>query len=89
MGAQYQSRLFYCNSRCLPRGNVVARVHSLREWVALFSKEENLVHAEHFVSTLVYLSDIFEKFSSLNPGMQGNHTNIIVVTDREKTKEKA
>jgi hypothetical protein len=64
MGAQYRSLLFYCNSRWLPRGHVVARVYNLREGVALFLQEENLVRPEHFrneyfVSKLVCLSDIF------------------------------
>jgi hypothetical protein len=30
MGAQYQSLLFYCNSRWLSRGNVVACIYNLR-----------------------------------------------------------
>jgi hypothetical protein len=47
------------------------------------------VHAEgfrsgHFVSKLVYLSDIFEKFSTPNTSMQGIDTNIIVVADKVK-----
>jgi hypothetical protein len=50
--AQYQSLLFYCNSRWLSKGNTVVCVYNLREEVALFLKEENLVHAEHFVSVL-------------------------------------
>jgi hypothetical protein len=29
-------------------GNVVAHVYNLREAVALFLEEENLVHVEHF-----------------------------------------
>jgi hypothetical protein len=38
----------------------VARVHNLREEVTLFLDEENLVHAEHFISELAYSNDIFE-----------------------------
>jgi hypothetical protein len=30
---------------------------------------------------LAYLSDIFEKFNTLNTSMQGNNTNTVVVTD--------
>jgi hypothetical protein len=58
MGAQYQSLLFYSNSRWLSRGNV-ACVYNLRVAAALFLEEENLVHAEHFISKLVHSSDIF------------------------------
>jgi hypothetical protein len=62
MGAQYQSLLFYCNSRWLS-GNVVACVYNLRVAVvaaaALFLEEENLVHAEHSISKLAHLNDIF------------------------------
>jgi hypothetical protein len=61
IGTEYQLLLFYCNSRWLSRGNVVACVYSVRGIAALFLGEENLVHAEHFVSKLAYLSDIFEK----------------------------
>jgi hypothetical protein len=59
MGAQYQSLLFYCNSCWLSRGNVVACIYNLRVAAALILEEENLVHAEHFISKLVHLSDIF------------------------------
>jgi hypothetical protein len=82
MGAQYQSLLFYCNSCRLPRGNVVACVYNLRVAAALFLKEENLVHAEHFISKLPHLSD---KFNTLNSSIQGNDTIIIIVTDKLKT----
>jgi hypothetical protein len=60
----------------------LVRVYELRHEVALL----NVVHGKHFrneyfVSKIVYLSNIFEKFSTLNTSMQGNHTRIIVVTD--------
>jgi hypothetical protein len=76
MGAKYQSLLFYCNSRWLSKGNVVVRVYNLGEEV-LFLEEETQAHAEyfrneHFVSKLAYLSDIFEKFNTLNISMQWN-----------------
>jgi hypothetical protein len=56
MGAQYQSLLFYSNSRWLSRGNV-ACVYNLRvaAAAALFLEDENLVHAEHFISKLAHL----------------------------------
>jgi hypothetical protein len=41
IGAQYKSLLFYCNSRWLSRGNVVAHVYDLREELGLFLEEEN------------------------------------------------
>jgi hypothetical protein len=59
MGAQYQSLMFYCNSRWLSRGNVVACVYNLRVAAALFLEEENQEHAEHFISELAHLRDIF------------------------------
>jgi hypothetical protein len=40
--------------------------------------------SEHFISKLAYLSDIFEKFNTLNTRMQGDNTNIIAVTDKAK-----
>jgi hypothetical protein len=64
-------------------------VARLPEDVALFAEDEHLVHAEHFrseyfASKLAYLSNIFEKFSTVNTSMQGNDTsiNIIAVTDK-------
>jgi hypothetical protein len=48
------SILFYFNSYRLSKGNVVAHDYNLQEVAALFL-EENLVHAEHFVSELVYI----------------------------------
>jgi hypothetical protein len=52
----------------------------------VFLEEENLVHAEHFgmghfVFKLVFLSDIFEKFNALDTSMDGQDTNIVLVTD--------
>jgi hypothetical protein len=58
MEAQCQSLLFYSNSGWLSRGNV-ACVYNLRVAAALFLEDENLVHAKHFISKLVHLSDIF------------------------------
>jgi hypothetical protein len=37
----------------------VACVYNLQVAAALFLEEENLVHAEHFISKLAHLSDIF------------------------------
>jgi hypothetical protein len=87
MGAQYKSLLFYCNSRWLSRGNVVARVYDLREDSILFLEEENQEITEYFCSEtflleLAYLSDIFEKFNLLNTSMQGYDANILVVSDK-------
>jgi hypothetical protein len=58
MEAQYQSLLFYSNSRWLSKGNAVACVYNFRVAAALFRRGK-LVHAEHFISKLVHLSDIF------------------------------
>jgi hypothetical protein len=58
MGAQYQSLLFYSNSGWLSKGNAVACVYNLRVAAAHFRRGK-LVHAEHFISKLEHLSDIF------------------------------
>jgi hypothetical protein len=55
----------------------VACVYNLRDEVSLFLEEENLVHyerprKEYFVSELIYLSDVFEKFVTVNTLVQGN-----------------
>jgi hypothetical protein len=67
MGAQYQSLLFYSNSRWLSRENVVACVYNLQVAAALFLEEENLVHAKHFISKLVLVSDIFLEVQYIGP----------------------
>jgi hypothetical protein len=53
MGAQYQSLLFYCKCRYLSRESGVTRVYILRG-EALFLKDENLVHAEHFAMNILF-----------------------------------
>jgi hypothetical protein len=71
----------------MSKGNVVARVYTRRSSIVF--RMENPVHAEHFrteyfISKLASLSDVSEKFSTLNTSTQWNHTNIIVVTDKVK-----
>jgi hypothetical protein len=41
------------------QGNDVACVDNLQVAAAPFLEEENLVHAEHFISKLAHLSNIF------------------------------
>jgi hypothetical protein len=65
---------------------VVAPVYNLRE-VALFLERKiqcmlNVFGAFFFLIKCTYV--ISEKFSTLNTSMQGNDTNIIVVTDKAK-----
>jgi hypothetical protein len=75
------------NSCWLSRKNVVAHTYNWRGVAELFL-DEKISHMlkhfwnEYFISKLAYLSDIFEKFSTLNPIMRGNDSNIIVVTDK-------
>lgn len=64
-------------------------VYNLREEVALFSGEENLVYSEHFcvesfITDLAHLTYFFEKLNALNTGMQTNNSNINAVTDEVK-----
>jgi hypothetical protein len=62
--------------------NVVAHVYNLLSSTLLHLKEENILnveyfHNEHFVSKM-YLSDNFEKLSTLNAGMQGNDADQVM-----------
>jgi hypothetical protein len=45
----------------------VACVYNLQVAAALFLEEENLVHAEHFISKLAHLSDIFLEVQYIGP----------------------
>jgi hypothetical protein len=54
--AQCQSLLFYCKSRWLTEGEVVARVYNLQEGVALFLEEGSLDMLKIFAKNILFLS---------------------------------
>ncbi|KAL4096902.1 hypothetical protein QTP88_021777 [Uroleucon formosanum] len=63
MGAEHTSLLYYCNSRWLSRGNVVARVFELRKKLHIFLLDHHEYHKKFedtdFLTKLTYLSPIF------------------------------
>jgi hypothetical protein len=86
MGSEHTSLLYYCNSRWLSRGNVVARVFELRKELHLFLLEHHEYHKKFedtdFLTKLSYLSDIFSKLNILNKSLQGNETHIFELLDK-------
>lgn len=87
LGAEHTSLIYYCNSRWLSRGNVLARVHELRNEFYTYLQSESHNDAQNFINTefiikLAYLCDIFQKLNDLNKSLQGNNTHILQLADK-------
>lgn len=87
LGAAHTSLIYYCNSRWLSRGNVLARVHELRNEIYTYLQRESNDEAHNFNNTeflikLAYLCDIFQKLNDLNKSLQGNNTHILQLADK-------
>lgn len=87
LGAQHTSLIYYCNSRWLSKGNVLARVHELRNEFYTYLQTEAHNDAYNFINTdflikLAYLCDIFQKLNELNKSLQGNNTHILQLADK-------
>ncbi|XP_075070632.1 protein FAM200A-like isoform X2 [Mixophyes fleayi] len=87
MGSEHTSLLYYCSSRWLSRGNVLAHIFELRQ--ELYSYLEEEVHEcannyldTDFLSKLAYLCDLFDKLNALNLSLQGSNTHILKLSDK-------
>lgn len=87
LGAEHTSLIYYCNSRWLSKGNVLARVYELRNEIYTYLQTESHNDAQNFINTefiikLAYLCDIFKKLNDLNKSLQGNNTHILQLADK-------
>ena len=87
MGAKRISLLYYCNTHWFSHDNIIARVFEMRNKLYLFLEEEIHDCVENFIDNafpikMVYLSDIFQKFNSLNLPVQGTDNHVIELVDK-------
>ncbi|CAM1331733.1 Uncharacterised protein r2_g4062 [Pycnogonum litorale] len=83
MDAGHQTLLYHTNVRWLSRGNVTARVFSLRDELISFTELQGKesFHKQltdnNWILQVAYLVDIFEQFNQLNLKMQGPNTDMV------------
>ncbi|KAL4112420.1 hypothetical protein QTP88_016213 [Uroleucon formosanum] len=93
--SEYETLLFHTEVRWLSKGNMLARLFSLKEEVTVFLTEKKMIDllkgvCDHkFEMHLAYLVDIFEHLNKLNLQLQGsgNHklegaANIFIFKDK-------
>ena len=87
MESEHVALLFHTNVRWLSKGNMLKRLHELKEEVAIFldsRKKRNLLEkfqSQSFQQSLAYLVDIFHALNTLNLQLQGKNINIILHYD--------
>ena len=89
MNAMHETLLFHTAMRCVSKGNVLNRVYEMKDEIKLFLKFKNkeflfYFNNDNWITSLVYLADIFEKLNILNLKMQGKNTNIVQLRDNLK-----
>ena len=87
-GAGFVRLLHYSKVRWLSYGQMINRFYNLRGTILIFLADHNefelsrFFHTNNFIQTIAYFSDIFSKFNSVNLVLQGNHTNIISLSNQ-------
>ena len=87
MESEHVALLFHTNVRWLSKGNMLKRLHELREKVAVLfdlRKKRNLMEkfqSQGFQQSLAYLVDIFQALNTLNLQLEGKNINIIMHHD--------
>ena len=87
MESEHVALLFHTNVRWLSKGNMLKRLHELKEEVAVFldsRKKRNILEkfqSQGFQQSLAYLVDIFQALNALNLQLQGKIINIIMHYD--------
>ena len=90
MNAMHEILLFHTAVQWLSKGNVLNHVFEMKDEIKLSSefknKEEFLSYFNNnnWITSLVYLADIFEKLNILNLKLQEKNTNIIQLRDNLK-----
>lgn len=83
MGSDYIQLLLHTEVRWLSRGKMLSRLFELHSEVHLFLMESNFELRDRFtnelwLTTLAYLSDIFNRLNDLNLSLQGTTTRFSV-----------
>ena len=87
MKSEHVALLFHTNMRWLSKGNMLKRLHELKEEVAVFldsRKKRNLLEkfqSQGFQQSLTYLVDIFQALNALNLQLQRKNIDIIMHHD--------
>ncbi|XP_031330321.1 zinc finger BED domain-containing protein 5-like [Photinus pyralis] len=89
MGSDHIQLLLHTEVRWLSRGKMLSRLFELRSEVQLFLMETDFelrdrLTDELWITTLAYLSDIFNRINDLNLSLQGKTTNRFSVNDKIK-----
>ncbi|XP_072389339.1 zinc finger BED domain-containing protein 5-like [Diabrotica undecimpunctata] len=89
MGSNHIQLLLHTEVRWLSRGKMLNRLFQLRSEVQLFLMEtdfelRNRLTDKHWLISLAYLSDIFNRINDLNLSLQGRSTNRFSVNDKIK-----
>ena len=90
MNAMHEILLFHTAVRWLSKGNVLYHVFEMNDEIKLFSEFKNkedflsYFNDNNWITSLVYLADIFEKLNVLNLKLEGKNTNIIQLRDNLK-----
>ena len=86
MESEHVALLFHTNVQWLSKGNMLKRLHELKE-VAVFldtRKKRNFLEkfqSQGFQQSLAYLVDIFQALNTLNLQLQEKNINIIMHHD--------
>ena len=88
MDADHKNLLFHTDVRWLSRGNVLQQVFDVRVELKEFLMVQGkavwafLILDEDWLSSLCYLSDIFERLNVLNLSLQGRDSDILMFCDK-------